>query len=704
MEQVHLVSRPRYNMYHFTDRFYIEPIMTRGYADAPTLGFNLEIDRFAGELQLNLSNARIPLDSTKVQPIDGLLGIIQLVSGPYLIVISSSISVGTLNGSEIYRVTSTELIPFRTSDAHLNEQERSANQTFVEMLESVLRTDAFYYSLRMDLSHTFQWLSENGTPDFHQQPLLHRVDRHFVWNARLCAAFDTAEISSFAIPLIHGFVGIRQCNVNGQRFKLALISRRSVQRAGVRFYTRGLDQEGNCANFVESEQIVEFDTAIAAGSQVQQRHLASFVQFRGSIPLFWTQRPNFQWQSDPNVLPELNEQFYRAHLNVLFNRYGMDALNGMPRGIVIVNLINKHGREEILGRQFRSVAQRFGLDNGDDCSKQYSGTPALKTDYTRTGTRTMGGQLRDGKNACVRYCKNNLSDGYRQDAINLFLGNYVVDRHNLPERLDHSLLNSDPSGVAFACLIFSLAMAVLCLLVSESWFSALFWLFLVIVPKTMDGHGRCRFHETARAVGQRRFQNGFFRTNCMDCLDRTNVVQSLLAIESLRYQLQHFGILPQLATNFNAWPRFVHTFKNLWADNGDDCSKQYSGTPALKTDYTRTGTRTIGGQLRDGKNAFVRYWKNNLSDGYRQDAINLFLGNYVVDRHNLPERLDHSLLNSDPSGVAFACLIFSLAMAVLCLLVSESWFSALFWLFLVIVVCSFISMNGDDFVDRPRLL
>ncbi|KAI3416098.1 hypothetical protein GPALN_005649 [Globodera pallida] len=619
MEQVHLVSRPRYNMYHFTDRFYIEPIMTRGYADAPTLGFNLEIDRFAGELQLNLSNARIPLDSTKVQPIDGLLGIIQLVSGPYLIVISSSISVGTLNGSEIYRVTSTELIPFRTSDAHLNEQERSANQTFVEMLESVLRTDAFYYSLRMDLSHTFQWLSENGTPDFHQQPLLHRVDRHFVWNARLCAAFDTAEISSFAIPLIHGFVGIRQCNVNGQRFKLALISRRSVQRAGVRFYTRGLDQEGNCANFVESEQIVEFDTAIAAGSQVQQRHLASFVQFRGSIPLFWTQRPNFQWQSDPNVLPELNEQFYRAHLNVLFNRYGMDALNGMPRGIVIVNLINKHGREEILGRQFRSVAQRVNFDN----------VRCVHFDFHR-------------------HCRT-----LNWDRLGL-------------------LVNEVESDVRR------------------------FGFFLAKLER--QNQNDADFHETARAVGQRRFQNGFFRTNCMDCLDRTNVVQSLLAIESLRYQLQHFGILPQLATNFNAWPSI------LWADNGDDCSKQYSGTPALKTDYTRTGTRTIGGQLRDGKNAFVRYWKNNLSDGYRQDAINLFLGNYVVDRHNLPERLDHSLLNSDPSGVAFACLIFSLAMAVLCLLVSESWFSALFWLFLVIVVCSFISMNGDDFVDRPRLL
>ena len=33
-------------------------------------------------------------------------------------------------------------------------------------------------------------------------------------------------------------------------------------------------------------------------------------------------------------------------------------------------------------------------------------------------------------------------------------------------------------------------------------------------------------------------QQGVFRTNCMDCLDRTNVVQSLLAHRALQHQLQ----------------------------------------------------------------------------------------------------------------------------------------------------------------------
>ena len=32
-------------------------------------------------------------------------------------------------------------------------------------------------------------------------------------------------------------------------------------------------------------------------------------------------------------------------------------------------------------------------------------------------------------------------------------------------------------------------------------------------------------------------QDGIFRTNCIDCLDRTNVVQSLIAKEVLQSQL-----------------------------------------------------------------------------------------------------------------------------------------------------------------------
>ena len=40
-----------------------------------------------------------------------------------------------------------------------------------------------------------------------------------------------------------------------------------------------------------------------------------------------------------------------------------------------------------------------------------------------------------------------------------------------------------------------------------------------------------------------RMQDGCVRTNCLDCLDRTNLVQSTFATRSLLVQLQSFGIM-----------------------------------------------------------------------------------------------------------------------------------------------------------------
>lgn len=112
-------------------------------------------------------------------------------------------------------------------------------------------------------------------------------------------------------------------------------------------------------------------------------------------------------------------------------------------------------------------------------------------------------------------------------------------------------------------------------------------------------------------------QTGVFRTNCIDCLDRTNVVQSMLARRSLQQVLEKLNIL-SLGQSIQSVTAFDSLFKNVWADNADLISVQYSGTGALKTDFTRTGKRTVQGALQDGVNSMTRYIKNNFSDGFRQ--------------------------------------------------------------------------------------
>ena len=68
-----------------------------------------------------------------------------------------------------------------------------------------------------------------------------------------------------------------------------VISRRSRFRAGTRYLRRGVDDEGKVANYVETEQILVF-----------KGHVISFVQVRGSIPVYWSQ-PGYKYRPPPRL-------------------------------------------------------------------------------------------------------------------------------------------------------------------------------------------------------------------------------------------------------------------------------------------------------------------------------------------------------------------------------------------------------------------
>jgi hypothetical protein len=56
----------------------------------------------------------------------------------------------------------------------------------------------------------------------------------------------------------------------------------------------------------------------------------------------------------------------------------------------------------------------------------------------------------------------------------------------------------------------------------------------------------------------------------------------------------------------------------VWSDHANFISTAYAGTPALKTDFTRTGKRTRMGAFEDFTKSAMRYLKNNYFDGPRQ--------------------------------------------------------------------------------------
>ncbi|VDM05623.1 unnamed protein product, partial [Schistocephalus solidus] len=454
--------------------------------------------------------------SSKPSTIYGILGTIKLLSGRYIITVDKRELVGKIFGHKIYRAVEFSIHPFAKSTSNLNEEEMETETAYIEMLRYVLEIEGFYFSYTYDLTLTQQRLSELG-PDAKRQNIFERAERRFVWNGFLLddwcglvsAALSTPpvyawpKLESFITPVIFGYVGILQpatstassFNVSDDTPCYALISRRSVFRAGTRFYARGVDKDANAANTVETEQI----------AYIPPGNIFSFVQIRGSVPLFWSQRPDLKYK------PLVKMGYGQKDLTTR-----ADERNELLGQIEVAP-----EQVEILKQHFHDVcfAQRYG--------------------------RTIAINLLDEKGLERRLCRS-----------------YAI----ASQSVDQAELKYESFDFHREC-------------------SALKWNRLSILLDRLEPE-----IVTMRLVDS---QTGVFRTNCIDCLDRTNVVQSMIAHRALELGLQQSHLASSVSGEQSdfmraIWPDFEQAFKNVWADNADILSVQYSGTKALKTDFTRT--------------------------------------------------------------------------------------------------------------------
>lgn len=147
---------------------------------------------------------------------------------------------------------------------------------------------------------------------------------------------------------------------------------------------------------------------------------------------------------------------------------------------------------------------------------------------------------------------------------------------------------------------------------------------------------------------RKNMQKGIFRTNCMDCLDRTNVVQSVFARQLLLAWLTKLNLVNKgrFLSAFEKLPdNLEEIFRSQWTKNADAVSILYSGTPAMKTDFTATGKRTSKGAINDGYFGVKRYFLGNFYDARDQDLIDFSLGK-IKPAKNKAEAIRHSPCNS----------------------------------------------------------
>ena len=420
------------------------------------------------------------------------------------------------------------------------------SEAAISLLPKLLRTSqilfgssrTFYFSYDYDITRS---LANPKVPAAPLVPLHEHVDPLYFWNQNVIQPFTDAGIDSLSLPLMQGFVGQRTFVVDSQppqmdegankdsvelnslspsraasptppekataemrttekKFDITIISRRSIKRAGLRYLRRGIDEDGNVANSVESEQILS--PAEAAWDPAAKVY--SFVQTRGSFPLFFTQTP-YSLKPAPMMQhsPDSNFAALKKHFDALRQRYG---------SVQVVNLVEKHGTEGPIGNSYEQNIQRLNEEAGSEKEK-------------------VGFEWFDFHAVCR---------GMKFENVSFLL------------QILGSKLESLGSSVS------------------------------------VDD----------RVVTQ---QKGVLRTNCMDCLDRTNVCQSSFAKYMLDLQLKEQGFdMSAQPDQENAW------FNALWADNGDAISKQYASTGAMKGDYTRTRKRNYRGALTDAGLSLTR--------------------------------------------------------------------------------------------------
>ncbi|XP_029956109.1 synaptojanin-1 isoform X2 [Salarias fasciatus] len=430
---------------------------------------------------------------TKIVDAYGILGVLRLNLGDSmlhsLVVVTGCSSVGKVQDSEVFRVTQTDFISLKNDPG---DEDRIAE------VRKVLNSGHFY----------FAWSSTGVSMDLslnaHRRILEDTTDNRFFWNQSLHLHLKHYGVNcdDWLLRLMCGGVEIRTIYAGHKQAKACIFSRLSSERAGTRFNVRGTNDDGQVANFVETEQVIFLDDKVS-----------SFIQIRGSIPLFWEQ-PGIQVGSHRVKLSrgfEANAPAFERHFTALRRLYGKQ---------VIINLLGSKEGEHMLSKAFQSHLK---------ASEHAAAVKMVNFDYHQN--------VRGGK----------------------------------ADKL-HSVLKPQLS-------------------------------------KFVD---ECGFFYYSGETGIARTQGGTIRTNCLDCLDRTNSVQAFFALEMLPKQLEEMSLTekPQLVA------RFQEVFRTMWSANGDSVSKIYAGTGALDG-------KAKGGKLKDGARSVTRTIQNNFFDSSKQEAIDI---------------------------------------------------------------------------------
>ncbi|OVA08299.1 Synaptojanin [Macleaya cordata] len=509
----------------------------------------------------------------------GIVGFVKFLGPYYMLLITKRRQIGAICGHTVYAVTKSEMIPLPNSTVRSNMAYSKNENRYKKLLCTVDLTKDFFFSYSYHVMRSLQKnLSDGETGQFLYETM-------FVWNEFLTRGIrNHLKNTLWTVALVYGFFKQAKLSISGRDFKLTLIARRSRHYAGTRYLKRGINEKGRVANDVETEQIVFEDVPEGCPAQI-----SSVVQNRGSIPLFWSQETS-RLNIKPDIILSKKDQNYEAtklHFENLVKRYG--------NPIIILNLIKtreKRPRESILRSEFANAIEFINKDLSEENRLRFLHWDLHK--HSRSKATNVLALL--GKVAAYAlnltgffYCQ--VTEELRPEELLKWPHFEKIDAGDWSplKHFDDKVENSDSSEMISG-----------------------------------EDIGEAQESHVMKPV---MCQKGVLRTNCIDCLDRTNVAQYAYGLAALGHQLHVLGFIDVPKVDLDS--PLADDLMRFYETMGDTLAQQYGGSNAHNKIFSeRRGQWRAATQSQEFFRTLQRYYSNAYMDAEKQAAINVFLGHF----------------------------------------------------------------------------
>ncbi|GAY37585.1 phosphoinositide phosphatase SAC3 [Citrus sinensis] len=509
----------------------------------------------------------------------GIVGFIKFLGPYYMLIITKRRRIGAICGHNVYAVSKCEMIPLPNSSVQSSITNSMNENRYKKLLCTVDLTKDFFFSYSY---HIMRSLQKNFYDNQTGQVVYETM---FVWNEFLTRGIrNHLQNTLWTVALVYGFFKQATLSVSGRDFKLTLIARRSRHYAGTRYLKRGVNEKGRVANDVETEQIV-FEE-VPEGFPMQ---ISSVVQNRGSIPLFWSQETS-RLNIKPDIILSKKDQNYEAtrlHFENLAKRYG--------NPIIILNLIKtqeKKPRESILRQEFANAIDFINKDLSEENRLRFLHWDLHKHSRSKaTNVLLLLGKVATYALTLTGFFYCRVTPSLRPEELinstsseNVNNGNLSPQNHCSNDIEDADKLERNLSG---------------------------------------DNNVANGNHPIRLPM----LQKGVLRTNCIDCLDRTNVAQYAYGLAALGRQLHALGVIDNPKIDLDA--PLADDLMGFYERMGDTLAHQYGGSAAHNKIFSeRRGQWRAATQSQEFFRTLQRYYSNAYMDAEKQDAINVFLGHF----------------------------------------------------------------------------